>query len=757
MYNNWKETLVMINQKVLKKIKNKLKEEGLHEKELKLFEEFAIKETSSINFIDELEIAVNKMKEKGHSLQTELHTNILTCIMLGLGRDRTINLFKEENVTRNIYEKIRNASKVMENNITINNAKFITELKWESKTRDSRKQALSKVNWEDIKSRYLAGESPAKLGEEYKVSGHIITMRLIDENLFDETRSTITKSKLAEKQFNSIDDNYIINLVEKNPLDSKEVLWKKSQEKYPWLLRRQFYNKLQVLNLERSKDEINAIKSIKSKVPSNTDYLIKMNGYKAVKQVFGNVDNLVKQYMENTLGSYNKIANTINNTINFDYEISARQVEKIITKNENYKPRQSSGQKQLFTFIKKTFPELKIEEEFSFNNTQQKIDIYIPELKIGFEYNGDYWHSDEVIKYNYGKTAKKFHAERAKEVKEMLNAKLMYVWENDWNQNYNVIETAIINKDWNNPILNKYENVTKRSGNYKAPDQNPSLLRNQIMRFLKEKQIKYDKDNSSHLINLLDFNIIINVPNYNSLTIKHNCLNLQRYYEEQNIELITILPWSDIYKIKQFLTYRLELKTIEKIGARKCEIEITDGISNIHKMFFANNHILGYYNFQHIDKTVLLKYKEEIVMAALFTRKPGEPKAELKRLVTKQGLSIQGGASKLLKAYIENSVNLKEIYTFSDCDLGLGNIYKTLNFELIERSGAQLTWYNEELEKQFSNISLVTVGADRLLRNLPNYEPVGVGEGLPSNQEIVQSYGFIPIYDSGYKKWLLKL
>ena len=49
------------------------------------------------------------------------------------------------------------------------------------------------------------------------------------------------------------------------------------------------------------------------------------------------------------------------------------------------------------------------------------------------------------------------------------------------------------------------------------------------------------------------------------------------------------------------------------------------------------------------------------------------------------------------------------------------------------------------------------VGSDRLLKGLENYQEVGVGENLPTNQEIVQEYGFIPIYDSGYKKWELSI
>lgn len=62
-------------------------------------------------------------------------------------------------------------------------------------------------------------------------------------------------------------------------------------------------------------------------------------------------------------------------------------------------------------------------------------------------------------------------------------------------------------------------------------------------------------------------------------------------------------------------------------------------------------------------------------------------------------------------------------------------------------------YYNMEYDWSVKNTSLWTVGADRLLSNFPGYEPVGIGDSLPKNDEIVISYGFMPVYDCGYRKW----
>lgn len=719
-------------------------------KEAKVFIESQLK---SDTFLSQLNFSINKMK--GDTKNAEKNKLIVILALLGLGRNRTIKALQNYNVTRRDFEKIRDMAELGESDLRAENEKQITEFRWKSKVRKKRLKYFEKTNWEEIKERYKEGESISSLAKEHKLSSYIITEQLKDEGFFEETRSTITKKMIAEKKINKIPNAFFVKLVENNPLDSKELLWEKAKTTYPWLLRRQMYDKMDKLSLSRSEDEVNIIRAIKSKTETNDAYLVKVNGYKAVKDVFGSVDNLVEKYMKNTLGSYNKIADKINKENSFDHEITARQVSKIVTNHSMYERKASSGQKQLYTFIKKAFPKFEVVEEYVWSDTNKRVDVYVPDLKVGFDFNGDYWHRDVVIEYNYGETAYEFHKKRVKDLSKM-GIKLVYVWESDWNNNYKEIEDNIVNKNWNAQIFNKYENKVFRSGNYKAPDRVPSLLRSQITRFLKEKNIKYTKENNSHLVKLEDYNIIINVPNYSSLSNKKECLNLQKKYEKKNIELLTFLPWGNIYKIKQFLSYRLKLDNIEKVAARKCKIVLNKGITKEQKAFFEKNHLLGYNNFRHIDKTITLTYNDKPLIAALFTRKPKSNKAELKRLVSEYGVSVQGGASRLIREYIRQTPDVQEIHTFSDCDLGFGSVYRVLGFKETERSKEQLTWYNERLKMKFSNLSLIQVGADRLLRRLPNYEPVGIGENLPTNQEIVQAYNFAPVYDSGYRRWVLK-
>lgn len=226
--------------------------------------------------------------------------------------------------------------------------------------------------------------------------------------------------------------------------------------------------------------------------------------------------------------------------------------------------------------------------------------------------------------------------------------------------------------------------------------------------------------------------------------------------EKQGIELLTIFDWHDWDKVLNMIKVKLQ-GFEEKIYARNVKYkEIGELTSELFEKF-SNWHILGLPTNTKKKSTVsILEHKNEIVGLALWDE-PKDSVVELKRLVFKPGVSVIGGASKLVKNYYKVRPKLNEITTFSDCDLGAGSVYKSIGFELLEKSRPVLTYYHPKYEKHIKHLSLARQGADRLLRNFPGYEPVGMGKGLPSNREIVENYGFLPIYDCGYKKWSMKI
>jgi hypothetical protein len=70
-----------------------------------------------------------------------------------------------------------------------------------------------------------------------------------------------------------------------------------------------------------------------------------------------------------------------------------------------------------------------------------EIDIYIPNLNIGFEFNGLYWHSDERLDRNYHLNKTNYFKERG--------IRIIHIWEDDWDFRKEIVKSQIKN------LLNK--------------------------------------------------------------------------------------------------------------------------------------------------------------------------------------------------------------------------------------------------------------------------------------------------------------
>lgn len=60
----------------------------------------------------------------------------------------------------------------------------------------------------------------------------------------------------------------------------------------------------------------------------------------------------------------------------------------------------------------------------------KELDIYLPELKLALEFNGDYWHSDEWL-LSRGVTAEEYHRTKLKLAAEK-GVRLGFVWNSEW-------------------------------------------------------------------------------------------------------------------------------------------------------------------------------------------------------------------------------------------------------------------------------------------------------------------------------------
>ncbi len=165
---------------------------------------------------------------------------------------------------------------------------------------------------------------------------------------------------------------------------------------------------------------------------------------------------------------------------------------------------------------------------------------------------------------------------------------------------------------------------------------------------------------------------------------KNYHLNKTELCEAKDIQLIHIFEDEWIYKkdiVKSRLNNILGL-TENKIYARKCIIKEVS--SKNSKLFMDENHIQGYTNS---SVKLGLYYNDELISLMLFSK----PRLgvgvkhdgyELTRFCNKLNTNVIGGASKLLKYFI-NNYKPKQIISYADRRWSQGGLYERLGFNQI--------------------------------------------------------------------------
>lgn len=239
------------------------------------------------------------------------------------------------------------------------------------------------------------------------------------------------------------------------------------------------------------------------------------------------------------------------NPTNFSYGITCNSL--------NCRKSSSNGERELYDFVKSN-TDFNIINNYRHNNNE--LDIYIPELNMGIEYNGIYWHSTLNKDKLYHQTKRDYFKD--------LGINVMFVWEDDWVYNKELIKSMILHKLGNSTRI---------------------FARNTIVKSIDIKQAR-------------EF---------------HNLNHLRK---------------STISSINYGLFYNDELMSCISIG----------------KSRFNKNEL------------------------------------ELHRFSTKIGHTVVGGFSKMMKLFIVDNPNIKELISYADADFSDGNLYMKNGFEFINKT-----------------------------------------------------------------------
>ena len=133
--------------------------------------------------------------------------------------------------------------------------------------------------------------------------------------------------------------------------------------------------------------------------------------------------------------------------INYPYKIESKKCHIIEGNVQNIKAPQiylSKGEKELFEYIQSLLKDKVKNSDWKALKGEKEIDIYIPSLKLGFEYNGSFWHSDNK---KYG-VKNDYHLKKSLLAKK-YGIKLIHIWEDEWNLNKDRLKIWIKNKIFN--------------------------------------------------------------------------------------------------------------------------------------------------------------------------------------------------------------------------------------------------------------------------------------------------------------------
>lgn len=223
---------------------------------------------------------------------------------------------------------------------------------------------------------------------------------------------------------------------------------------------------------------------------------------------------------------------------------------------------------------------------------------------------------------------------------------------------------------------------------------------------------------------------------------------------KQGIRLFHIFGWD--WKYKRNIIKSMLLSAFgqcKRIYARNCYVDQVDYQTT--KSFLNKNHRQGYASYKW-SLGLFDKNSNELVSLMTFgLMRNGQGKKsddansiELVRFCNLLNVSVVGGASKLLKAFIRNNGNqFSKIVSFSDVAHTSGNLYKNLGFVKVSNSQPGYTWAKISTEETLSRVQCQKSN----LRKLFNDPTIDIEN--KTEKQIMMEHGYVQVFDSGTIRW----
>ena len=224
--------------------------------------------------------------------------------------------------------------------------------------------------------------------------------------------------------------------------------------------------------------------------------------------------------------------------------------------------------------------------------------------------------------------------------------------------------------------------------------------------------------------------------------------NKCKILESKGIQLLTIFEDEWLTRQKQCLGHIKATLGIcdKKLHGRKCIVKEVD--KDVAQQFFDDYHIQGKNSLTII--TFGLFYDNELVgvmsMGRHHRQGSDDKQVVLDRLCFKDGISVNGGSSKLLNAckIWAKDNGYQRIISFSDNRWSAGKVYKAMGFTMEQESGPDYSYVNvnhpkERISKQSQQKKHTGCPADK------------------TEVEWAHINGLARIWDCGKRRWVMEI
>lgn len=171
--------------------------------------------------------------------------------------------------------------------------------------------------------------------------------------------------------------------------------------------------------------------------------------------------------------------------------------------------------------------------------------------------------------------------------------------------------------------------------------------------------------------------------------------------KEKGVHLIHVFEDDWVNKqsiIKSVISNFVNNTVNRRIYARKCEVRAISDKTLINN-FLVSNHLLGRTTF--ISYCAGLYYNDELVsLITMHLLKKAERKWELNRYAIKNGVTIIGGAERLLKHIIQ-TIDYSLIITYNDNSIFRGLVYKRLGFQYVRTNAPNYMFIQGDCLERF--------------------------------------------------------